>query len=169
MTKSNYVRINNKVRNFIKWTDLNYTNKDLNVTGEKYDLNTPKNKVGQNKILKFNMKKVIKLLVVLIVVLSFSSCGIHSGYMDGSTSLSQSNFSYTQKSISGTSSTLMVFGIGGLGKGAIVEEAKKDMLKKHPLKSNQSLANITVNWKSSFYFIVMTNKCTVTADIVEFN
>ena len=114
------------------------------------------------------MKKVLRLLIIVIGVLSFSSCAIHNGYMNNSVSLSQANFSYTQTSISGTASTLKVFGIGGLKRSAIVEEAKKDMLTIHPLQPNQALANITVNWKTGFYFIVITNKCTVTADVVEF-
>ena len=114
------------------------------------------------------MKRVFRLLIIVIGVLSFSSCAFHNGYMNNSASLSQANFSYTQTSISGTASTLKILGIGGLGKSAIVEEAKKDMLKNNPLKSNQALANITVNWESGFFLIVMTNKCTVTADIVEF-
>lgn len=114
------------------------------------------------------MKKVFRLLIIVIGVLSFSSCAVHSGYMNNSAALSQANFDYTQTSISGTASTLKVLGIGGLERSAIVEEAKKDMLKKHPLKSNQALANVTVNWKNGFYFIVLTNECTVTADIVEF-
>ncbi len=118
--------------------------------------------------IKFSMKRVFRLLIIVIGVLSFSSCAVHNGYMNNSASLSQANFSYAQTSISGTASTLKFLGIGGLGKSAIVEEAKKDMLKKHPLQSNQALANITVNWKNGFYFIVLTNKCTVTADVVEF-
>ena len=115
------------------------------------------------------MKKMFKLLFIVIGVLTFSSCAVHNGYMNNSASLSQANFDYTQVSISGTASTTQVFGIGGLGKSAIVDEAKKDMLKKNPLKSNQALVNITVNWKSGFYLIVMTKTCTVAADVVEFN
>ena len=114
------------------------------------------------------MKKIYVILIIVIGVLSFSSCAFHSGYMNNSTSLSQGNFSYTKTSISGSASTVKFIGIGGLGKSAIVERAKKDMLKNHPLKANQALANVTVNWKVGFYLIVHTNKCTVTADVVEF-
>lgn len=114
------------------------------------------------------MKRGIRLLIVVIGVLSLSSCAIHSGYMNNSASLSQANFSYKKTSISGTASTLQVLGIGGLGKSAIVGEAKQNMLRNNPLKQNQALANITVNWKNSFYFLVMTTECTVTADVVEF-
>jgi hypothetical protein len=44
------------------------------------------------------------------------------------------------------------------------------MLATNPLKENQTLANVTVNFKKSFYFglIYSTVKCTVTADVVEF-
>lgn len=114
------------------------------------------------------MKKVTRLLIIVIGVLSFSSCAVHNGYMNNSAFLSQANFSYVNTNISGTASTLKILGIGGLEKQAIVAEAKSDMLKKHHLKPNQTLANITVNWKMGFYFIVITNECTVTADIVEF-
>ena len=48
--------------------------------------------------------------------------------------------------------------------------AKERMLEKNPLKDNQTLANVTVNFKKSHYFFVGFGsvKCTVTADIVEF-
>jgi hypothetical protein len=114
------------------------------------------------------MKRVYRFLIIAIGVITFSSCAVHNGFMSSSASLSQANFSYTETSISGEASTLKVFGLGGLAKKAIVEEAKKDMLEKHPLKANQALANVTVNWKAGFYFIVQTNTCTVTADVVEF-
>lgn len=43
------------------------------------------------------------------------------------------------------------------------------MLSKTPLKDNQALANVTVDYKnSSFIGIVATVKCVITADIVEF-
>ena len=114
------------------------------------------------------MKNVFRLLIFVIGVASFSSCAIHNGYMNNSASLNQANFEYVQTSISGSASTLHVLGIGGLDRSAIVEEAKLNMLKEHPLKPNQALANITVNWKNGFYFIAMTTVCTLTADVVEF-
>ena len=44
------------------------------------------------------------------------------------------------------------------------------MLASNPLKSNQAFANVTVNFKSAFYFGLLLRKvkCTVTADVVEF-
>jgi hypothetical protein len=114
------------------------------------------------------MKKFFTILALSTGVLSFLSCAVHGGSMNDSAALSQANFEYAQSSLSGDASTLKVLGIGGLAKSALVEEAKQDMLKNYPLKENQALANVTVNWKTGFYFIVQTNKCTVTADVVEF-
>ena len=111
-------------------------------------------------------------LLVSSVLLSFllSGCfATHGGYINNSASLSQANFKYVKRDISGESSTLTFLGIGGLGKEALVAEAKSNMLRRINLKSNQTIVNTTVNWKNSFYLaLYITNKCTVTADVVEF-
>ena len=69
---------------------------------------------------------------------------------------------------SGTASTTKIFGLGGLAKNALVLDAKKDLLQNSPLKEGQALANVTVDFKNSIIFFVITEKVTVTADIVEF-
>ena len=52
----------------------------------------------------------------------------------------------------------------------MVAEAKADMLKNHPLQSNQVLANVTVDYKNTFIFGTVHRKFTVnvTADVVDF-
>jgi len=115
------------------------------------------------------MKALIKLFFLVISGTALLSCGIHNGYMNNSASvLSEANFSYTQLGLRGTSKTTKVFGIGGLGKEALIAEAKKTMLFSNKLQPNQALANVTVDWKTSFFILVFTTKCTVSADIVEF-
>lgn len=113
--------------------------------------------------------KTFWIYLIMLCFALFSSCAIHSGYLNNSASLSQGNFHYSKFSISGTASTTYVFGIGGLRKRAIVEEAKRDMLEKNPLKSNQVLANTTVNWKFAYFLIISKLTCTVTGDVVEFD
>ena len=62
-----------------------------------------------------------------------------------------------------------VFGLGGLSKKTLVDVAKKDLLSENPLNDNQAMVNLTVNWKNTFVLpFAITNRCTVTADIVEF-
>jgi len=115
------------------------------------------------------MRNLIRFLAIVLSITLVSSCAIHNGFMKNSASLSEANFSYVNQSISGMSSAKYVFAIGGLDRQALVEEAKKEMLKNNPLQANQVLANVTVNWKHSFYVIVFRTECTVTADVVEFN
>ena len=114
------------------------------------------------------MNKIIKSGMAAILITMLSGCAIHAGYMNNSASLSNPNFSYAQQNISGFAETTYIFGIGGLDKEALVEEAKMNMLKDHPLQPNQALANVAVDWKKTFILVVVYNKCTVTADIVEF-
>ena len=118
------------------------------------------------------MKKIIlKSSLVIILALSIASCSaVHSGAMENSASLSSANFSYVKQNIEGKAQATYVLGIGGLAKETLVNEAKQKMLAENPLKDNQTLANLTVNYKRSYYLglIYSTVKCTVTADVVEF-
>jgi hypothetical protein len=114
------------------------------------------------------MKNPVKLLIVGVSILALSGCAMHNGYMKNSAALGEANFSYVNQRISGTASTQQVFLIGGLKKPALVNAARADMLKNHPLQPNQALANVTVDWKYSFIVVVTRTECTVTADVVEF-
>ncbi len=118
------------------------------------------------------MKKIIlKSTLAIMLAFSIASCSaVHSGIMENSASLSSANFSYAKQNIQGKSQATYILGIGGLAKETLVNEAKQKMLAENPLKDNQTLANLTVNFKKSLYFglIYSTVKCTVTADIVEF-
>ena len=110
-----------------------------------------------------------KLFFIITSIVIFSSCAFHNGHMTDSASLSTNNFKYAKTQIQGSEKSTHVLGIGGLGKQALVDEAKRNMLFGNELQPNQALANISVNWKTSFFIVFSTTKCTVTADIVEFN
>jgi hypothetical protein len=111
----------------------------------------------------------LKVIISIILLVVLQSCAFHGGYMSNSASLSSNNFQYVKNNAQGTAMATYVFGLGGNEKMALVNEAKMDLLEKNRLKPNQTLVNITVNFKQSFIFFVSTNRCTVTADIVEFN
>ena len=112
------------------------------------------------------MKKNLLLIAALSIFL-LSSCAFHTGLFTNSTSLSSNNFKVV-KLAKGSAKTTKYFGIGGLAKDALVFEAKKDLLANYPLKENQALANVTVDFKNSIMFFVMETKVTMTADIIEF-
>ena len=115
-------------------------------------------------------KNEIKLVIIGLVTLLFTSCATHQGLMQNSASLSSANFSYVKQQIQGKASATYIFGIGGLGKKTLVDNAKQRMIKSNLnlLSSNQALANITVNFKTSYYLLFMNVGCTVTADVVQF-
>ena len=115
------------------------------------------------------MKNLIRIALLAAFPLFFGGCAVHIGTMTDSAALGHANFNYTQTSISGSAEATYVFGFGGLHHEAIVDEAKRNMLKDHPLKPNQALANVTVNWRNAVYVVVIKSRCTVTADIVEFD
>lgn len=115
------------------------------------------------------MKKQIIVIAAAIIVL-FSSCALHTGYMANSAALSAANFSYVQRHINGHSTATYILGIGGLNKHTLVDDAKEQMLSNNPLEDNQTLANLTVNFKTSNYIgVVKKVECVVTADVVEFD
>jgi hypothetical protein len=109
-------------------------------------------------------------IFIVIVSLFLSGCAAtHSGYMSSSTSLSSANFTYVN-SIRGESTATYILGIGGLSKETLVDDAQKNMFISGPLKKNQAIANLTVNFKNSYFIfgVFATVTCVVTADVVEF-
>lgn len=97
-----------------------------------------------------------------------TSCASHYGTMTDSASLSQANFTYAQHDISGEAKATYIFGFGGMQKKSIVDEAKRNMLSKVSLGPNQTIANVSVNYKNTNILIFGQTICTVTADVVEF-
>lgn len=102
-----------------------------------------------------------------LAAIVFSSCAIHVGTITGDASISTNNFKMVRMA-EGTATTTKIFGLGGLGKDALVNEAKKDLLQNNPLKDGQALANLTLDFKNSYILFVNKQKVTVAADIVEF-
>lgn len=122
---------------------------------------------------KLQMKKVIlKSVLAVTLALFISGCaGVHKGYMGNSAILNQANFSYVKMNIKGEAKAKYIFWFGGYKSESLINDAKQQMLLNNPLKSNQALVNITVNYKVTFtpiYLIVAEVKCVVTADVVEF-
>ena len=113
--------------------------------------------------------RIFNSVITLFIISLLSSCAIHQGYMVNSASLGSNNFTYVKKDVTGTAMATYVFGLGGNEEMAIVDSAKMDLLSLNPLKDNQALVNLTLNWKYTFVLpFVITNRCTLSADIVEF-
>lgn len=106
--------------------------------------------------------------MVFIMAIALSSCSaFYIGTTTGGASISSRNFKMVGMA-TGTASVRSILGIGGMGKEALVLEAKKNLLQNNPIKEGQVIANVTVDFKSSSVLIVNTQKVTVSADIIEF-
>lgn len=115
-------------------------------------------------------KTIFKSIFVLTITLLLTSCAANLvGGMSDSASLNSKNFTYVKKNIKGMSQATYILGFGGMKREAIVNESKQKMLENNPLKDNQAIANLSVDFKvSNFLNIVKTVKCYVSADVVEF-
>jgi len=87
----------------------------------------------------------------------------------GTANLTSNNFTVVAREVRGSAQTFIFAGFGGWSVDGLVYEAKKNLLKDHELKSNQALANVTVDFKTSVYLVLgVTKECFITADNVEF-
>tara|TARA_B100000029_G_C16733700_1_gene651747 strand:- start:84 stop:434 length:351 start_codon:yes stop_codon:yes gene_type:complete len=113
----------------------------------------------------------IKLILITLSTLFVTSCGINGGAMEGAHTLVElrdGNFSYVQ-SVSAKASSSWIFGIGPLGKSALVGTAKKNLMRNANLSDSQTIANMTIDSKLTTYFGIFTIKTVyVTADVIEF-
>jgi hypothetical protein len=121
------------------------------------------------------MKRTIKtLLCLFIATLLISGCAAtHTGNILNSTSLSSPNFTYVKRNLQGKSTATYFFGIGGLKRQALVEDAKQDLLFTESgsvLGDNQALANVTINFKNAYlvFGLYVRVTCTIGADVVQF-
>ncbi|MGB6037396.1 MAG: DUF6567 family protein [Cryomorphaceae bacterium] len=109
-----------------------------------------------------------RLLNLSLAALILSSCAIHTGNTSSNAAVTNDNFRIMDLAF-GQAQTTQVFGFGGLKPDALVLDAKREMYRNHPLEAGQIYANITVDYKRSFYLIVVTTMVTVSADVVQFN
>lgn len=116
------------------------------------------------------MKTKLTIFVVSISIFLTSCAAALSGMVTNSAALGQANFTYVKKNIRGTAKATYILGVGGMSREALVQEAKENMLANMPLKANQAIANVIIDYKVSSTFVgfVLTHKCTVSADVVEF-
>ena len=116
------------------------------------------------------MKKIIfRSLLFASIIIGFGSCAFHMGTIQNSAVIQSNNFNYVKRNVKGTSAAHYVLGLGGLSKNELVAEAKQDLMSQNKIKDNQTLVNITVGWKRTIiYPFVISNRCTMTADIIEY-
>ena len=108
------------------------------------------------------MKKFTGFILFMLLL---SSCAFHHGMMTSNPNYNSPDYELSSMAL-GTSETVKFLGIGGLEKDALVLEAKKNMYAGFPLEKGQSYANLTVDFKNSYFIIFSKTLVTISADIV---
>jgi hypothetical protein len=103
----------------------------------------------------------MKKSLFLILSISLVSCSFHTGNVSTGIIPDCPHTNVVQ----GTSSTNIVFGIGGLKKDALIAEAKKDLYARIDYDKNLKLSNFSVDFKNTYYPFVLNTKVTVSADV----
>ncbi len=121
------------------------------------------------------MKTIKHLSIILLTTVLLSSCGIHGANVLNTNNnltnvtLSEKNFRVIDK-VSGQSSAVYIFGIGGLSNKAMIENAKAVMLANANLKGYaKAIVNVTTENHYTLVFPFYFRKTvTVSAHVVEF-
>ena len=120
------------------------------------------------------MRKLKFLLIATISLLLLSGCGLTSNMASNvyesqtSVVLSQANF-HVVKTVSAKVSSTYLFGLGGISKKALRNNAVAELTDKANLTGSQALVNITV--KSAVKTVLIWNQVTYYAEatVVEFD
>ena len=121
------------------------------------------------------MKKILSRVVMAVAaVLLLSGCGINqsltmnSNLNQTNVVLSQKNF-HVVKTVTAEVSATYIFGIGGLSKQALQENAVAELTKKAGLTGSQALVNVTVHNSGKMFAVY--NKITYHAEatVIEFD
>jgi len=103
------------------------------------------------------------LFFSLVLMCLLGSCASHQG------TLSSSSVSVPVKYEDialGTAETDRYFGFGGLSQDALVLEAKGELVRNRPLKTNEQYINFTTDFKISYHLFHRQTKVTISADVV---
>ncbi|MBQ8812774.1 MAG: hypothetical protein IJZ70_10785 [Bacteroidales bacterium] len=120
------------------------------------------------------MKKIIILLTFIASALCISGCGLTNNlsqnhYVNQTSVVLSSNNFHIVKTVSAEVSASYWFGIGGLSKHALKDNAVAELTRKAQLTGNQALINVTV--KRSDEFILIFRKTTFYAEgtVIDFD
>ena len=115
--------------------------------------------------------RVAARVTAALTVAALSGCiAFHRGNFQSSVSLAANNFHYVARGVTGKATATYFLVFGGLMTDALVAEAKGELMKAAKVEEKQTLANVSVDFKTStFGGLVSFVDCVVTADVVAFD
>ena len=120
------------------------------------------------------MKKLIIALIIMASALLIQGCGLTSNMTQNhnvnqtSVVLSSNNF-HIVKTVSAEVSASYWFGIGGLSRQALKDNAVAELTRKAQLTGQQALINITVKRSDEFYLIFRRTRFYAEGTVIDFD
>lgn len=121
------------------------------------------------------MKKILSRVVMAVAaVLLLSGCGINQR-LTMNTNLNQTNVVLSQKNfhvvktVEAEVSATYFFGLGGISKKALQNNAVAELTKKANLRGSQALVNITVKNSSTLLLFIGRTTYYAEATVIEFD
>lgn len=113
----------------------------------------------------------ITSLLSLLILITFNSCvSTFDGSFHSPSFSVKDNFRIVS-TIEGQAQAEYIFGLGGVFRDALVNEAKRKMYSSYALQPNQNITNITVDSRVTSFIIPIlfqSKRVTVSADVIEF-
>ena len=119
-------------------------------------------------------KHLAKIVMAVAAVLLFTGCGLNMNVVNNhnlnqtNVVLSQSNF-HVVKTVETEVSASYVFGIGGLSRRSLHDNAVAELTKKAELTGSQALVNVTVHDSAKFLLVFTKITCNAKATVIEFD
>lgn len=119
-------------------------------------------------------KSLLKLFVAVAAVFMLASCGI-SSHLTANANLNQTEVVLSQKnfhvvkSVEANTSATYIFGIGGLNKNALKNNAIAELTKKANLTGSQALVNVTIKYSTKMILCYQKVTAYAEATVVEFD
>lgn len=121
------------------------------------------------------MKKVLsRIIVAIAAILLFVSCGV-SQNLTFNTNVNQTNVVLSQKNfhivktVQAEVSATYFFGLGGISKKSLQNNAVAELTKKANLRGSQALVNITVKNSSTLLLFIGRITYYAEATVIEFD
>lgn len=109
----------------------------------------------------------MKYLMFVFALLLLNSCAFHRGMITASTNLpNKGTYKYVDVA-TGYSKAIYIFGIGGLNRDALINEAKRNLYFSYPLQKGQSFENLTLDIKTVLVWPYCKVAVIAIADVLE--
>lgn len=109
----------------------------------------------------------MKQIIIVLVALMATSCAYHGGMITSTPNFQNGKKVEYVDIATGYSKVSYFLGMGGMGKEALINQAKRNIYATYPLKPGQSFENMTINEKTTIFFPFVKKEILAVADVAQ--